>query len=82
MIRVSATAFCRLRLFADQGSGAASVLSTQNPGFFLLDNETSLFFAALLSSTILYIPRLGFKELNYLAAVQRSKSLDLSSTMA
>jgi hypothetical protein len=41
------------------------------------------FFAALLSSTILYFPLLGLKELDsLLAAVQRSKSLDLSSTMA
>jgi hypothetical protein len=41
------------------------------------------FFAALLSSTILYIPLLGLKELDsLLAAVQRFKSLDLSSTMA
>jgi hypothetical protein len=40
------------------------------------------FFAAFLSSTILYIPLLGFKELDSLAAVQRSKSLDLPFTMA
>lgn len=49
-------------LFADQGSGAASVLSTKNPGFFLLDKENLAFFSAALSPTNLSIPWLGFEE--------------------
>jgi hypothetical protein len=65
----SATA---LRLFADQGSGVASVLSTKNPGFFLLDKEfrnLAFFRRRLIVNKSVY-PVVGIWEAyNFLAAV-------------